>query len=290
MSRTIIFAAVVLSLFPGVGKGQTVLRWDSLFSPSLGRTTRIAVLLPPGYDSQRAYPVLYLLHGLTGSYRDWPTRTRISRHAECCSLLIVMPDAGNSWYLNSATDSTARFEDLIVTDIPAYIEGHYRVSGPKAAIAGLSMGGFGAAILGMRHPDKYLFVGSLSGALSVVEELREGGSKDSSPLAVRTVQDAFGVSPNPAWDRYDPLLAYRRTRAQDLPFFYFVHGIQDGKKLFLPAHRRLTDSLRVYGAAYEYHEVPGKHNWELWDREIVSLLHRLKGILSPDATQRPDVH
>jgi S-formylglutathione hydrolase FrmB len=274
----VLSCGVALFLVTGMGNAQSTLRWDSLFSPSLGRTSRIAVLLPPGYDGERPFPVLYLLHGLMGSYRDWPTRTEISRYAERCSLLIVMPDAGNSWYLNSVTDSTARYEDLIVKDIPAHIRRNYRVRGPKAAIAGLSMGGYGAIILAMRHPDSYFFAGSLSGALSVVAELRSGGSRDSSPLAVMSVMDAFGSTPNPAWDGHDLFVAYRGTPAAALPYFYFVHGIQDGKKLFLPVHRMLTDSLRAYGAAYEYHEIPGEHRWALWDREIVPLLHRLQEV------------
>jgi enterochelin esterase-like enzyme len=56
-------------------------------------------------------------------------------------------------------------------------------------------------------------------------------------------------------------------------------GIEDGYRRFLPAHRAFTDLLRTYGAAYEYHETPGGHNWQFWDREILPLIVRMREVL-----------
>ena len=83
------------------------------------------VLLPQGYDtSMRRYPVLYLLHGLTGDYKDWSTRTNLAEYSKTIPLIIVMPDAGNSWYTNAA-DGASKFEDYIATELPADVVQKY---------------------------------------------------------------------------------------------------------------------------------------------------------------------
>jgi S-formylglutathione hydrolase FrmB len=62
------------------------------------------VLLPAGYESsEERYPSLYLLHGLYGDFKNWSTLTHLADWAEHLDLVVAMPDAGNSWYVNSAT-------------------------------------------------------------------------------------------------------------------------------------------------------------------------------------------
>src|ERR1044071_4207669 len=76
---------------------------DVIFqSPSLARAMKYRILLPSDYGtSTHRYPVLYLLHGLQGDYTNWDTRTRLREDAAPLQLIVVMPDADDSWYLNS---------------------------------------------------------------------------------------------------------------------------------------------------------------------------------------------
>jgi enterochelin esterase-like enzyme len=59
-----------------------------------------------------------------------------------------------------------------------------------------------------------------------------------------------------------------------LPYVFLAIGNHDGFRTFLRANRALTDSLRVYGGRYEYHELPGQHSWRFWDAELVPMLTR----------------
>src|SRR6476469_2156109 len=117
---------------------------DSVASAALARTMKYRVLLPEGYAaSGERYYALYLLHGLTGDYLDWSTRTNLATLARALPLVIVMPDGENAWYTNAA-DKGPRFEDYIADDLVKDVESKYRVIRSRygRAIAGLSVGGY----------------------------------------------------------------------------------------------------------------------------------------------------
>src|SRR6266699_6773087 len=113
------------------------------------------VIIPRDYATGGRVPVIYLLHGLYGDYQNWDTRTGLENYVQNFHLLIVMPDADDSWYTNSATIPADKFEDYIATDLISEIDEKYRTIGERhaRAIAGLSMGGYGAVKLGMKYPD-----------------------------------------------------------------------------------------------------------------------------------------
>jgi len=129
----------------------------------------VSIYLPPGYDSgTRRYPVLYLLHGYTGTDRGWmnPSYVGLSEvmdglleHHKIQPMIVVMPNCfnrfGGSFYANSTL--SGNWEDFIVRDLVSYLDTHYRTLATPASrgIAGHSMGGYGALRLGMRHPDVF---------------------------------------------------------------------------------------------------------------------------------------
>jgi len=280
MKRVRLWTLVALAvLAPVSSSAQSIALVDSFRSASLGRVMRMAVLKPVPYDSTKLYPVLYLLHGYSGDYLDWSTRTRIGEYTRSWPLLIVMPDAGNSWYVNSRTDSTARFEDYIINDLQQYVWAHFSVDTTRQAIAGLSMGGYGAVILGLRHPGQFRFVGSLSGALDVVRQLGAMKTSDWAKSIGPSVLAAFGEKETGPRGDYDPYLLSWSSRIRRLPYLYLTIGIQDGFPTFISAHRAFTDLLRSEKVEYEYHETPGGHNWQFWDREIRPLLQQMRAIL-----------
>ena len=257
---------------------QVTARVDSFYMPSLSRTMRLSVVLPQKYSPTNRYPVLYLLHGYTGDNSDWLARTKLAEYLKDIPLIVVMPEADNSWYVNSVTEPSDRFEDYLVRDVPHYVQKLYSIDTARQAIAGLSMGGYGALMLALKHPSQYRFTGSLSGAITFPR-----GMNDTSRPAERalfpSLRRAFGSKPNTARSASDIFLLYRQVPRDSLPYIYMAIGIQDGYRSFLPAHRAFTDLLRTYGAAYEYHEVPGIHNWQFWDKEIQPLLKRMRELL-----------
>jgi len=147
---------------------------DAVFhSPSLNRDVHYLVLVPHDYGNGRSFPVLYLLHGLYGDYKNWDSRTGLERYAKTLPFLIVMPDADDGWYTNSVTVPGDRFEDYIAKDLVSEIDAKYRTIRERRAraIAGLSMGGYGAVKLALRYPELFAFAASLSGALNAPRDL-----------------------------------------------------------------------------------------------------------------------
>lgn len=189
---------------------------------------KVLVYLPPNYESGlKRYPVVYLLHGIgdTPEYwmehdGDWNNIKSIMdkgiANQEFGEMIIVMPDEKTKWYGSFYVNSsvTGNWEDFTTKDLVAYIDSHYRTLPDvgSRAIAGHSMGGYGALRLGMVHSDEYSVAYGMSPGLidwaaeimpdnpawaqiakaKTFDELLAGG-RDTIGLV--TVAQAF--SPNP---------------------------------------------------------------------------------------------
>ncbi len=224
-----------------------------------------AVILPRGYaDDARRYPVLYLLHGLSGSWRDWVGRTNVLAYTADMPLIVVMPDAGDSWYANSATDPAQKFETYVGTDVVRWVDAHYRtLPFPQARwIAGLSMGGYGAFMLATRMPGRFSLAGSFSGAFSPVKDWDH-----------ESLMAAFGPPGSAARDSADFLDLLKRTTDRPRPYYYFDVGTGDG---LAPGNREIAAELAAEKAPYQYHETAGVHEWWYWDRRLPVLLEILR--------------
>jgi putative tributyrin esterase len=247
---------------------------DHIFrSSSLNRDMHYLILLPHDYAGGKRFPVLYLLHGLYGDYKNWDTRTRLEADAESLPLLIVMPDAGDSWYTNSATKPADKFEDYIAKDLISEIDGKYRTIPDKSsrAIAGLSMGGYGAVKLALKYPERFAFVGSLSGAFNAAQNL-----DDLRPDFRNKLLEVFGAAANHTRAENDVFLLLKDSHAY--PYFYLACGSAD---FFLDTNRALAAHLSRQKIPYEYHETQGGHDWQYWDSALDSMLKAVSRTLAP---------
>lgn len=238
---------------------------DHVFhSAALNRDMHYLVLLPPDYSSGHRFAVVYLLHGLYGDYKNWDTRTRLKSAAESVPLLIVMPDADDSWYTNSATKPADKFEDYIVRDLVSEIDVKYRTIPERRAraIAGLSMGGYGAIKFALKYPNLFAFAGSLSGAFNAAEDL-----DDRQPDFSAKLREVFGNRGNQTRAENDVFLLLKGSH--DYAYFYLACGTTDS---FLDTNRALAAQLSALKVPYEYHETPGGHTWEYWDAELTPML------------------
>lgn len=157
--------------------GSVVLKGNPLGDPSV---REVPVYLPPSYGHKRGvrYPVLFYLPGFTGTgraalnYNPWkenlPQRLdRLIATGRAQECVLVVPDGftafGGSQYLNSA--GTGRYEDHAASELVDFISDKFSVSRrPEGrAIMGKSSGGYGALMIGMRHPDVFGHVVSHSG-------------------------------------------------------------------------------------------------------------------------------
>jgi S-formylglutathione hydrolase FrmB len=245
---------------------------DTIMASSLGHRAVYRVVLPENYDSAFRYPVLWLLHGYGGDETDWLRQTELLRELRRYPILVILPSVKNSFYVNSRADPASRYEDFVVHDLHDDVVRRYAVDTLREGIAGLSMGGYGALMLALRHPRRYRFAGVLSGALLVPSPVEREDTLAVGLLPA--IDSAFGPEPNPHRRAHDPFVLFRRTPAPELPYLYFLIGVADPFSTFLPRNRALTDSLCAYGARYEYHEVPGGHDWRVWGGALPSLLAR----------------
>ncbi len=285
MKKCFKLAALLVIVIPSFLLGQTRLHSLSFYSQDVHDTMHVVILLPTSYDHARAYPVLYLLHGYDGSQVDWTERTDLVDYTAHLPVIIVMPEAKNSWYVNCETDPNARYEDYIIDELPKFVNAIYPLDTTRAAIAGLSMGGYGALVLALLHPGMFIFAGDLSGAITIPGVIDSVLAHPGEPVPGNqgaiypSIVKAFGDSNKVFRDDHNVFVLLRREHSEKLPYIFCAAGIQDGFTDFLPADRRFTGMLREYGKPYEYHEMPGVHNWHFWDMEIQPLLERMAVVM-----------
>ena len=247
----------------------------SFHSAALDRDMKYRVLLPCSYHlGSGRFAVLYLLHGLYGDYLNWDTRTRLERYTGNYEMLVVTPDAGDSWYTNSATDPKDKFEDYIAKDLVAEVDGKFRTlrSRHTRAIAGLSMGGYGALKIALRYHDDFAFAGSLSGALNAPQNLG-----DKRPEFRDQLVKVFGPPGSTVRADNNVSSLLQTAGPRNLPYVYLACGSADD---FLAANRDFAAQLSFRGVPYEYHETSGGHAWDYWDRAVQDLLRSASEVIT----------
>lgn len=155
--------------FPGMGKVD----YRKMPSKVLGVEREYAIYLPPGYDqnTDKNYPVLYLLHGGGGSHTDWAKvghlqgiANQLIASEDACEMIVVCPEAGKD-FMNYFNCSEWRYQDYFFDELIPYIDSSYRTLADKQhrAIAGLSMGGGATVVYAAAHPELFAAAYSMSG-------------------------------------------------------------------------------------------------------------------------------
>ena len=260
-------------------------------SPSVGRKMKYNIVLPAKYDQgEQRFPVLYLLHGFTNNYTEWG-KQGIPSYVRAYDLIVVMPDGGNSWYVNWAKSEDGQknnWEDAIIKDLVGHVDSTYRTIAKREgrAINGLSMGGFGGLMLGLRHPDMFCSIGSHSGALSMrsrpMTALRAArrfrrkqarsrpsanpaiGIEGFSSQAERSPKgQMFDSAENAA--AHDPFQLVLKVPRDKLPHIYLDCGTEDGLIKYSKAFAQLLMEKNI---PFTYGQSPGAHNAAYWTREV----------------------
>jgi putative tributyrin esterase len=233
------------------------------------------ILLPDADGlTNRRVPVLYLLHGLFGDYTNWTELTRLADYANDHRLAIVMPEARDSWYVDSAVVEQNKFESYLIAELIPEIEALYRVQKTRhgRAVVGLSMGGYGALKYAAKYPALFAFAGSISGALNAPWQSDERPGFDWEALKPSILR-AFGKARSGvrrANDLFELFPAIAATGA--LPSIYLDCGHRDG---FLPVNERLHRLLLENNVPHEYFVGEGGHDWTYWDQRIKEVLPKV---------------
>lgn len=275
-----ITAAWLLTAAPEAAQAQSVIHLEeSAASPALGRSLPHVVYTPPGYDpSGAALASIYLLHGTRSQGAEWITMAkaqatldRLILGGQLRPVVVVMPDARNSWYVDSKeVGGPGDYDTAISRDLVAEIERKWHTAPSRArrAIAGISMGGFGALRIGFAHPQLYAAAASMSGAFW----LRSDQSRLPPDVARRIFQGAFGDPIERArFEALGPLGMAAKLNGATPPALFLIAGREDRFQT-LPESRALAAALAERSIHADIADVPGDHDWGTWEISLEPVL------------------
>lgn len=248
-------------------------------SKILNRNVSYSVMLPSSYHiDTREYPVIYLLHGYGGNYESWLSRCDIDQLVDSLlhnnaigEFIYIMPDAGNSYYINNF-DSSFMYHDFFVKELVPAVDSIFRTMKQKEfrTLMGLSMGGFGSIITAVKNPDLFGTVVALSPAVRNEDIFKAVPQEKYEPY--------FGSLFGPGlrnenrltqhWVENSPYFLIDSITAKNYYGinWYIDCGLYDS---LLPASEAFHRLLLRYNIPHELHIRPGKHNWSYWYHSTV---------------------
>jgi len=280
-------AQTYIACFAQVRVGRNL----TIQSEILNRKVSYSVMLPASYHlGTREYPVIYLLHGFGGNHESWLERCQIAQLVDSLlktgtigEFIYIMPDAGNSYYINNYDSSLLYHEFFIREFIPA-IDSLFRTKAQKEfrSLMGLSMGGFGSIVLAVKNPELFGSVIALSPTVRN-EWMFANLSQDKyetyfAPVYGTGLENERRITSH--WKENSPYYAIDSTTAK---YYFGINwyidcGLYDE---LLPASEAFHQFLLNYKIPHEFHIRPGEHNWAYWYQSIVYGLVYLNNKIFP---------
>lgn len=242
-----------------------------LTSKLTNREMPYRVILPANYNNSNEktfYPVVYLLHGLTGHFDNWTDRTKLTQYAKKYNYIIVTPEGGDGWYTDSVSVPADKYESYIIQELIPEVDKKFRTIADREhrIIAGLSMGGYGAIKFGLKYPEKFALVGSFSGALGIV------ALPSKATTTFPSIKNVFGEDESPTRKNNDIFRVVRESATEQikaLPFIYFDCGTED---FLFQSNRDFADLLIEKKIKHEFRQLPGRHDWTYWNAQVQQFL------------------
>ncbi|MEO8473647.1 MAG: alpha/beta hydrolase-fold protein [Chryseolinea sp.] len=244
-------------------------------SAILGKEVKYSIYLPADYDrSNRAYPVLYLLHGYTDDETGWTQfgeahilADKSIQAGEAAPMIIVMPDGGLTWYINTY-DGKVKWEDFFIKELIPHIDATYRTrtSRQYRAIAGLSMGGYGTLLMATKHPDLFSSAAPLSAGVFTDQEIIDG----NDDLWKVELGELYGKKElkgnNRLTEHYDKnsiVSLINKGNAQELKKVRYYIDCGD-KDFLIKGNMAVHTAMIDKQIPHEFRVREGTHNWTYW--------------------------
>ena len=249
----------------------------NIFSCMLGRQTSFCVILPEAgmmeavtgqakdyYKPGMKYQVLWLLHGFGGDEEDYIKWTNVVRYAQDNKLMVVMPSAYNGAYVDK--EYGEKYTRFVAEELPKIIYSTFPASSKREDnfIAGLSMGGAGAMLLGLAYPEKYSYVYCMSGACTPMEQPGQaitwfGDYGYNGMLGRNDLKNKDTI--------YDGYSMISKNKDKDMPSFTITCGSAD--VMALDNCKVAYEELKKNGYHVNFDEIPNyNHEWDFWDLQI----------------------
>jgi len=216
--------------------------------------------------------VLYLLHGLSEDASAWQRYTSIEAIAEVYGLVVVMPSAGRSFYIDQPNGQ--KYFSYLTEELPRYLVDVFGLAPCRedTLIAGVSMGGYGAFKAALLHPELYSAAASFSGVLSldILRVIPNDPRRDEFTLLFGDLEKLAGSEHDPAvW------LKLASKNSSVLPRLFIACGRQED---LYPLSVQFYAACQALGVYAEYYEEDSSHDWFFWD---VQVRRFLAAVLNP---------
>ncbi len=233
--------------------------------------TRYAQVFTPQVAHPERLPVLYFLHGYPGggdNIGHGPTAATL--HAQICAgarpFVLVAPDGNSADHSDTewadAADGRFDVETFVTGPLVAAVEGRHRRPARLRAIAGFSMGGYGAADLALRHPGEYGQFVSITGYFTIDDPSATFGSGPSIWLTLNR--------------RAHEPLQLAATRASAGQRALLIGGLHDSERLDAGQDLAMARQLRRHGAQVQTLDVNGPHSYALVVAVVPALVRFLE--------------
>ena len=253
-------------------------------SQLLGKDVKYNIYLPADYDKNaRRYPVLFLLHGYSDDETGWTQFGEANAIAdksinsgEVPPMIIVMPDAGVTWYQNTF-DGKTKFEDFFFKEMIPYIDSTYRTRAKREfrAVAGLSMGGLGSLLFALKHPDMFTACVPMSAAVWTDDEVITGNQDQARYDYVFGDLYGKGLKGKDRLTEHfyknDPLKIVETGKADDLKKvrYYIDCGDDD---FLIKGNMALHAAMLDKKIPHEFRVRDGGHTWTYWRTSLPEAL------------------
>lgn len=260
MNRKLILFFLLLSTLQNGFAQKSKVDTLEIFSNTMQKKVKAVIVLPDNYQNKKdSFPVVYLLHGYSGSYSNWIKKMpNLQQLATENNMVLVCPDGGYSgWYINSPVVPNNQYETFISDELVKYIDKNFKVYPvpEKRGITGLSMGGHGALMLGITHPEIYGAAASMSGAVNLLS------------LADRyEIKQIIGDTAQylSTWKKYSVVNLADTLTNNKMPLLVDC-GIKD---IFIKDNRLLHEVLLKQNINHTYIEREGGHTWSYWTNAL----------------------
>lgn len=256
------------------------------YSKALAKVTNFQMILPNDVPPEmmignenynRNRKVLFLLHGYSGTSRDWLLGSLVQEMAAKYNIAMVMPSGDNSFYLDGQGSGRA-YGQFVGQELVEYVRKTFGLTDKKedTFIAGYSMGGFGAIHTGLAYSNTFGKIAALSSAL-IIHNIANQKEDFKDVIADYYYYSLmFGNLSRLEQSDNNPEILIRRLKEekQEIPPIYMACGTED---FLIRENREFHEFLQKENVPVQYIESPGFHNWDFWNQYLEPAIQWMLG-------------